>query len=269
MFFSQSYPRILHHEFTKRVEKNPRYSLRAFAKFLEISPARLSNVLSGKKGLSEGAARGIATILGFDQEQSDFFCALVNSTHARSKAVREEYQKVVAVFVKKYHTLFMQVNVFEAISDVRHLVLLQILKIEKVAAPLQISLLKQGKDEATIELQSQMIERMVQLGMIEVRDGFFHVIHESFAGPDQVSSEVIRKFHHQVLDQAKSAIDRESIDNRDSFFLMMPFQEKNVPEVRQKIRTFVDSLIDQYGDRSKADSVYGLSSQFFPFERVK
>ena len=43
---------ILKKELTQRQSNNPAYSLRAFARFLEISPATLSQIISGKRGVS-------------------------------------------------------------------------------------------------------------------------------------------------------------------------------------------------------------------------
>jgi transcriptional regulator with XRE-family HTH domain len=38
-------------EFRRRHKRNPSYSLRAFAQYLEISPSFLSQVLSGKRSM--------------------------------------------------------------------------------------------------------------------------------------------------------------------------------------------------------------------------
>ena len=43
---------ILGKELEKRKKNNPAYSLRAFAQFLSISPAALSQMMSGKRGIS-------------------------------------------------------------------------------------------------------------------------------------------------------------------------------------------------------------------------
>jgi transcriptional regulator with XRE-family HTH domain len=42
----------LHSEFAKRRSKNERYSLRAFARFLQLEPSYLSKVLRGHRRMS-------------------------------------------------------------------------------------------------------------------------------------------------------------------------------------------------------------------------
>src|SRR4051794_29725601 len=54
---------LLQNELTRRCAKNPRYSLRAFAKALGMSHTVLSLVLSGKRPLSRKAALQVASAL--------------------------------------------------------------------------------------------------------------------------------------------------------------------------------------------------------------
>src|SRR2546430_13739191 len=70
------YRRVLRKELESRCRTSPRYSLRAFARDLKISPSRLSEILSGKQGLSRAAARGIRSAEHTSelQSQSNLVC---------------------------------------------------------------------------------------------------------------------------------------------------------------------------------------------------
>jgi transcriptional regulator with XRE-family HTH domain len=59
---------ILEQELNKAKQKNPRYSLRALAKNLRVSPATLSRILSGKSNLSKKIALQIAEKLNLDRD---------------------------------------------------------------------------------------------------------------------------------------------------------------------------------------------------------
>lgn len=52
-------------EFAKRVDRNPRYSFRAYARSLSIHHATLKRVLDGTRGLSPAAVAGLCTKLGY------------------------------------------------------------------------------------------------------------------------------------------------------------------------------------------------------------
>lgn len=83
------YRSILRLELKLRQRFNRRYSLRAFARHLGLSPHRLSSVLNGRFGLSPGAAEELALRLELTAEQSSYFRDLVESEHARSAGKRE------------------------------------------------------------------------------------------------------------------------------------------------------------------------------------
>ncbi len=52
----RDYRDILKNELERRMNANPRYSLRAFARDLLTPASRLSEVLNGRRGLSEASA---------------------------------------------------------------------------------------------------------------------------------------------------------------------------------------------------------------------
>lgn len=59
----------LQRELKKRRRANPRYSLRAFAEFLRVSPAFLSEVMNGKHLLSEPMLLKIGGRLKLNEEE--------------------------------------------------------------------------------------------------------------------------------------------------------------------------------------------------------
>lgn len=86
---AEDYKTFILAEFKRRVEKNSSYSQNAFARDLGISPSRLSEILRGKQGLSLRWAITIAENLHLSKEESEHFCNLVMSKHARSRMQRE------------------------------------------------------------------------------------------------------------------------------------------------------------------------------------
>ena len=56
-------------EFAKRVERNPRYSFRAYARSLSIHHATLKRVLDGSRGLSPAALAAMCAKLGYSPDE--------------------------------------------------------------------------------------------------------------------------------------------------------------------------------------------------------
>ncbi|MEZ4744339.1 MAG: hypothetical protein R3B45_18125 [Bdellovibrionota bacterium] len=67
------YKVILKNQLRKRQEANSKYSLRAFAKMLELSPSKLSEVLSGKKKLSLTRIETLSLKLGLSDKERALF----------------------------------------------------------------------------------------------------------------------------------------------------------------------------------------------------
>jgi uncharacterized protein (TIGR02147 family) len=59
---------ILQRELARRCSKNPQYSLRAFAKYLEVDHSTLSQYLRGKRKMTERSIRKFAVRLGMNTE---------------------------------------------------------------------------------------------------------------------------------------------------------------------------------------------------------
>ena len=84
--------------FNERKEKNPRYSLRAFARSLGVSSGQLSEILSGKRPLSHKLARRISIALALTDSEGQRLLQLVSqqsqfldiaSPHARQLSDEE------------------------------------------------------------------------------------------------------------------------------------------------------------------------------------
>ena len=91
-----------------RMLRNRRYSLRAFAKHLELSPSHLSAVLKGKKRLSLDSAVSIAKKLALTQTATKSLLEMVQSDAARTPEAREYLSSVSSS--KRIPRTFFQAN---------------------------------------------------------------------------------------------------------------------------------------------------------------
>src|ERR1051326_4485210 len=65
--------RFLMQELARRCQANPRYSLRAFARTLGVTPAAISLVLSGKRRIGHKLGGKVVEKLGLTPEQAQEF----------------------------------------------------------------------------------------------------------------------------------------------------------------------------------------------------
>ena len=80
---------VLIHIFETRKSRRPHYSQNAFARDIRLSPARLSQILNQKSGLSRGLAQQISDALNFSSEQREWFINSALKSHGRSPDERD------------------------------------------------------------------------------------------------------------------------------------------------------------------------------------
>lgn len=87
VFDFENYKLLLGADFSKRSALNPSYSLRGYARDLDISLGYLSEVINNKKDLSIEKGRTIFSNMGHDENELDFIESLIilNTSHDPSK----------------------------------------------------------------------------------------------------------------------------------------------------------------------------------------
>ncbi|MGZ3704130.1 MAG: helix-turn-helix domain-containing protein, partial [Bdellovibrionota bacterium] len=122
---------VLRREFETRASRNPGYSLRAFARDLDLSPAALSSLLNLKKGVSETRAQKIARRLALSRQESELFMLSAVSNHARAGNVREQAKdKLNHALKARARRATIPVHQLEQIQNWFHLALLELVDVE-------------------------------------------------------------------------------------------------------------------------------------------
>src|SRR5215210_2641418 len=75
----------LQQQLINRCRQNPRYSLRAFARFLDVESSALSKILRGQRDLSRKTFTKVATRLGFSQEEQETWASSLKERRGRPK----------------------------------------------------------------------------------------------------------------------------------------------------------------------------------------
>jgi transcriptional regulator with XRE-family HTH domain len=79
----ENYKDLIEQKYTEKINKNPRYSLRSFAKQLEIDPGALSQILSGKRIPSYKMMQKFVSKLSLTDKQRKIFEHTVAQAHKK------------------------------------------------------------------------------------------------------------------------------------------------------------------------------------------
>jgi uncharacterized protein (TIGR02147 family) len=256
---STDFRSVLRQELVQRTKSNPRYTLRTFAKYLELSPATLSSVLNGKRKLSIKRARRIAQQLDLSPREEKTFVGLVEESHDPVAKPANEDSALKNISQEELQRMQLDDDVYQAISDWYHAAILEMTEIKniKVTARTASNRLKCTYIEA-----ADAIERLKRLGLLTDEDGRLKKVNKSFGTKTDIPSSALRRRHMQVLQKAKHALVMEPLLQRDFTSVTMAIDSSKLPEAKRRIAAFRRELSDFLED-GKRDKVYELSVQLF------
>ena len=261
---TSDYRRILREKLAERCERNPKYSLRAYARDLKIAPARLSNILNGRFGLSREGAKQICERLGLSTTETENFCDLVDSKHARSQSQRKQATARLQGKSDPFGTLAL--DSFKVVSDWYYNAILELTLVHdfKPDADWIAKRLSISPHQA-----SDAITRLLSLDLLEEKKGTLRPTGSYFTNAAGIPSDAVRKFHGQTLEKAKSALILQAPIERDFSNLTLAIDPKDLGEVREMIKRFRNELATKVTHSKKKSRVYNLSVQFFALDEIQ
>ena len=253
-----NYRQMLRDEWESRRCRNSAYSMRSFARDLEVSPPFLSRVLSGAKGLSPDRADSIARVLNWTHQKRSSFVLLVRFDSAKSTMARTELGEEVARLNATDVYRPVAIDIFKAMSEWHHNAILELVTLEDFSpSPRWIArCLKIGEVEAAVGL-----ERLQRLGLLRYENDRF-VQGAAFFSTGDVPSESIRDFHKQMLLKAADALDTQSLDERTVSGVTVAIDVAKFPIAKEMIAKFRRDLVALMNSGAKQE-VYHFAVQFF------
>jgi uncharacterized protein (TIGR02147 family) len=237
-------------EFARRRQKNSRYSLRMFARQLTVPSGRLSELVSGRRRMSEELGARIATRLLLPPEERDLFLQLARQERSPKTAAKE--------------TVFrpLDSDAFHAIADWYHFAILSLMETDDythdpawIAKRLNIS-----------PIQARgALERLERLELIrEKANGRWEPMQEGVTTTHDLESVALRISHRQTIAQTLEALDTVPLEQRDVTSMTMAIDRKRLPRAKQMIKKFRRELSTFLESGDCKDEVYNINIQLVP-----
>lgn len=244
---------FLRDEYARRRQKNPAYSLRAFARYLGISPARLSQVLSRKRPLTRGQLDKMAVAFALDPVVMASFSKRANpSQGARRASVAPPYDT-------------FDLDMFRMVADWHHSAILCLVETTSGHGPLTISGIAKRLGITTIEAR-QAVERLLKIGLLRKVDKGFAVTRKNLATPSDVPSAALRHLHRQMLQLASESLESQTVDDRDVTSITMAIDKSKLPAAKSMVKAFRRQLCAFLED-GEANEVFALNVQLFQLSK--
>lgn len=256
---------ILHEILSERQAANPRYSLRAFARDVRVSPQQLSNVIIGRRGFSAQTAERVASNLKLDSRRREIFVQSLQARFSASPSRRIVAQARLEAAKARGSSRDLEIELFDSICNWYHLALLGLIRLHqgrKMNVPLFARRL--GIPETEVDIA---IARLQRLDLISRTSRGWQIRQDSVVFDRGISTEAIRKFHRQLLERALEALAFQTADERYGSSSTLPVRVRDLDRARKLIQKFRADFEKELVSADDGDEIYGLSIQFFRLTR--
>lgn len=243
---TQNFRDFLQSEFILRCRKNPRYSVRAFARSLNVDHSTLSQILRGKRSLTKKMVSKLAKSLDLTPSQLNGFL----KGPAKSEETTQEYQQ-------------LSLDTYTLISDWYHYAIFELLTVRHFKQ--DAAWIAQTLNISTTEAQNAL-DRLKRTGLLVVdskglwKQGATHVTTVN----NEFTAAAFRNLQKGLLQLSLNALEQTPFELRDHSSMTMAIHTKRIPEAKKRIRKFRRELCEWLQTDSDRNAVYEMVLSFFP-----
>lgn len=260
-----NYRDILFQQFEKKKIRNSRYSLRAFARDLEVPVSRLSDVFNSKKSPSMPMATHMALKMGLGTLQKEIFTTSVQLEKEKIQARKSLVEKRLEILQQKAKSQWTLEH-FEQVSKwLDHSICVALSLAEPPKTAEQIAQMF-GVEVSEVKVSLEKI--LAQNDIVKTENGWL-ATDETSLTPDDKPSSAIRKFHTEILTKAKASLVNDPMEVRDFTSIIFSVNLQELPILKKRIAEMRDQLMMEFGAAKDCDAVYDLSFFLFPISKMK
>lgn len=259
-------PRVyVREELEARRRRRPHYSMRAFARDLQMSPSSLCEFLASRQGLSRGRALWVAEKLNLSGDQTEHFWDLIQSQFGYSERDKKA-AKFRALDRARSSKSQLALEHFRMIADWYHLVLLEILTLPTPPSLMEISALL---DVPLVELE-RAVARLIDLGFLLEQNGKLVVLTDVTTVGEEIDNRAVQISHQQMLRVHADAIDRKPFAERENLTVAFSIRQSRWPELRKEIQRAVMGVLSQFANEDEPkDQTVSMTMQMMTLLPVR
>lgn len=255
----------LNFEFRSRQRKDPKFSLRRWALQLGYkNPSYLSHILKRERKLKVDLAARMGELFNMSAKEKSYFELIVMSTNSISPVEKNLYGKLIKkVRPKQFWSLDeLPLEKFEFASEWYNWAILELFYLKDFFPHVDYIHRRLGPSVSK-KMIKDSLTKLIELGfVVQTPDGFRR-------GSDNpvymrhIPSSSVRAYHKTMLDKAKQALDRQTLEIRHSRGSMFALNKEKHAEVKKIIEEAHKKILELSAE-SDGDHVYHFNSQLFP-----
>lgn len=241
---------ILNERFQEIKRINSSYTLRSFARKLNLNSGALSQIMNKKRNISKDFAENLAMLLELNEQDRERFMASFKIQDNLNQNIDDA--KV------------LNETILERLTDWYVLAILSLVKLNNfVVSPENIS----KRLGITLDEAIEGVHFLMSHGMLKSDEhGKMIRTEKRFATLDNISNDQLKKIQANNLKMGIESIYRDDVDRRDFTTMTIAIDPKNISEAKALIRKFERDLaiMLEYGEKKE---VYNLTIGLYPLTR--
>lgn len=255
------------HEFECKKRNNSRYSLRAYAKWLDVNPGTLTRILQSERIPSLFLGKQFVAVMGLELSEGELFLNSLAEEKWKSAPLRvsQELKDFGRPSTEndqaRIETFKIELDQYHVLSDWIHYAVMELTYIDTFKFDYKWMGKKIGRSAKDVE---QAVERLVSLKLLEKVDGSIKKTHNRVTTKDKSKTSVpLKKLQKELLQIAIDSIDDVSFDKRASVSMTMAINPKNITQAKRLFTDFSESICDLLEEGEQTD-IYNLIINLSP-----
>lgn len=262
-----NYRVFLHDYYAYKKLTSAAFSLRFFASKAGLSShAHLKLVMDGKRNITKNTVVKLIQGLGFADERAQYFENLVFFNQAKTDKEKAFYYGKLIRSTPGSRLHKMDCAQFRIFTEWYHSVIREMVELVGFnPAPEWISRHLGGKI-SPLEA-SESLRLLISLGLLSKTANGFRQAQNLITTDDEVNDLLVKEYHRQMLDIAKSAIEDVPADKRDISAVTFAIRRKDFPSLKKHLQLMRKELLDFSCDAGTGEDVVQVNIQLFPLTR--
>lgn len=241
----KSIAHLLKKEFTRRKAKNAAYTLRSFAKFLDVDHSQLSKILREERSAGKVFIEKVGKRLGLSHEE-------ISLLHKR-KAISKKLD---------YYTITDQI--FESIANYKYDVLVELIKTSDFKGDYKWIAKKIGSSAEDVD---HYVRVLTSLKLLEITaEGEWKDLTNGACLHISSQKDLLarKNYHKEIFEASIKSLTNTPGSKQIHSSMIMATNQKKVDDAQKMIAKFRDKLVAFLEDCDDKNAVFCLHTSLFP-----
>lgn len=248
-----------------RRAQNTAYSLRAYARDLRLSPSLLSEVLTGKKGLSVSRAKELLKKMDLVPRERELFLLSTEASHARTKTQKDHAAgELKRALYREVGKKIISDQEFALANNWYHLAILELTELKDCEHSAEWFAKRLGLSAVVVE---KALSRLLALHWLKLKNGRYFVTSDESETDNEMPSSARKRFHAEMIKKSEEALFRDLSEDREFQTMTLAFDRSQISQAKEMMLRFQREFSQRFLKMKHKNSVYQLSLQFFRLDK--